>query len=36
MPFFKKSGSRFKKNPYVELFIHLNEIINFAKTDLKL
>ena len=35
MSFFKKSGSRLKKQtPYVELLIHLNKIINFAKTDL--
>ena len=35
MSLFKKSGSRLKKQPrYVELLIHLNEIINFAKNDL--
>ena len=35
MSFFNKSGSRLKKQPpYIELLIHLNLIINFAKTDL--
>ena len=34
MSFFMKMESRLKKQPlYVELLIHLNEIINFAKTD---
>ena len=35
MSFFKKSGSRFKKQPpSVEFLIHFNYIVNFAKTDL--